>query len=162
MEHVLDGSDRAVFSPLMLVNRRDVRAYLLDKFETIAPDDLFALAERRREVLDKAKQYAAGHPHLRDRVHLATSLIDDFTEGECTNIPLYALALVAVAILYVLQDVDAIPDFLPGGMDDDDLMLEVAFEMARPGLERYCDSKGLDCGVLDAKAARPKAKKRAT
>ena len=142
----------------MLVNRRDVRAYLLDKFQTIAPDDLFTLAERRREVLDKAKQYEEGHPHVRARVELATLLIDDFAEGESTNIPLYCFAIVAVAVLYVLQDVDAIPDFLPGGFDDDDLMLEVAFEIARPGLERYCAAKGMDCAVLGAKSKPARAK----
>lgn len=134
----------------MLVNRRDVRSYLLDKFQTIAPDDLYSLAERRKEVLEKAKQYEKGHPHLHDRITLATGLIDDFAEGECTNIPLYTLAIVAVAVLYVLQDIDAIPDFLPNGFDDDDLMLEVAFEIARPGLERYCAAKGMECTVLDA------------
>jgi len=140
----------------MLVNRGDVHAYLLDKCQTIAPDDVFALAEQRREVLAKAKQYAAGHPHVRDRVELATDLLSDYTEGECLNIPLYSIAVVAVAILYVLQDIDAVPDFLPGGFDDDDLMVEVAFEIARPGLVRYCASKGMDCAVLDAKAARAK------
>lgn len=134
----------------MLVNRQDVRTYLLDKFTTIAPDDLYALAERRREVLDKAKPYEKGHPHLHARIALATELVDDYAEGECTNIPLYTLAIVAVAILYVLQDIDAIPDFLPNGFDDDDLMLEVAFELARPGLERYCAAKGMECNVLAA------------
>ncbi len=146
----------------MVVNRRDAHAYLVDKCRTIAPDDVFTLAERCDEIRSKAEPHHDRLPYLRDRVHLATELVRDYAEGECTNIPLYSFAIIAVALLYLLQDVDAVPDFLPGGFDDDDLILAVALEIARPGLERYCDSKGVDCSVLDSGKPVPKPTARAT
>jgi len=141
----------------MLVNRRDTRAYLLDKLDSIAADDVFTLADRRREILDKAKETADRLPHLHDRIELAADLMRDFAAGEAGQIPLHCVAVVAVALHYLLQDVDAIPDFLPGGLDDDDLMLEVAFEIGRDGLERYCAARGHDCAVLGKHGGRPRS-----
>lgn len=139
----------------MLVQRRDARAYLIDKFPSIAADDIASLAERRAEILAKADQAQDRLPHLRDRIVLASDLMRDFAAGDCGQIPLHSVAIVAVAVLYLLQDVDAIPDFLPSGLDDDDMMLEVAFEIGRAGLERYCAARGLDCGVLSERGGRP-------
>lgn len=140
----------------MLVTRRDARSYIIDKIPSIAFDDVASLADRRDEVLAKADDAGQRLPHLKDRIALAIDLLDDFAGDEARNIPLYCVAAVAVAVLYLLQDVDAVPDFLPGGLDDDDLILEVAFEIGRPGLERYCMARGTDCRVLDQHGGRPK------
>lgn len=140
----------------MLVNRRDARTYVLDKLTAIAADDVVALADRHREILAKADHAEERLPHLRDRIVLANDLLRDFANGDAGHIPLHCVAAVAVAVLYLLQDVDAVPDFLPEGLDDDDLILEVAIEIGRPGLERYCASRGLDCCVLDQHGGRPR------
>ena len=149
LRRYLDAEAPSLFArPMMVVNRSDVRAYLLEKFESIAPADIEALDDRRQEIRDKAEQYENGHKHVVQRIAVATDLMRDFAAGACPQIPLYTVSVVAVALLYVLQDIDVIPDFLPEGFDDDDLMVEVAFELGRPGLQRYCDWKEIPLSVL--------------
>lgn len=133
---------------MMVVNRNDVRSYLVDKFVSIAPADIESLDDRRQEIREKAEKYENGHEHLVQRIAVATDLMRDFAAGACPQIPLYTVSVVAVALLYVLQDIDVIPDFLSEGFDDDALMLEVAFELARPGLQRYCDFKDIPLAAL--------------
>ncbi|MFN8643393.1 MAG: YkvA family protein [Candidatus Binatia bacterium] len=49
-----------------------------------------------------------------------------------------------MALLYFSDPVDVIPDWIPGvGMTDDAIVFQLAFNMARAGIERYCIWKSL-------------------
>lgn len=133
---------------MMAVNRNDVRSYLLEKFESIAFADVETLDDRRHEIQAKAAQFGSGHERVVQRVTLATELMRDFVAGASPQIPLYTVSLVAVALLYLLQDIDVIPDFLPDGFDDDVMVIDVAFDLARAGLTRYCDARDIPLSVL--------------
>ncbi len=54
------------------------------------------------------------------KVKLLLMLIKDYWEGNYTEIPYRTIIAVVVALLYILNPVDLIPDFLPviGQMDD--------------------------------------------
>jgi uncharacterized membrane protein YkvA (DUF1232 family) len=73
------------------------------------------------------------------------------------------VCLLAVAVLYFVDPLDVIPDWIPVvGATDDALVFELAFVLARPGVERYCTWKGIstDGILLPPKGpARPRARR---
>jgi uncharacterized membrane protein YkvA (DUF1232 family) len=68
-------------------------------------------------------------------------LLSDHDAGACPQVPFQTIALLTAAVLYLLNPMDVIPDWLPGGTSDDALIMELAFEMGAPGIERYCTWK---------------------
>ncbi len=126
----------------------DFRAYLIEKASEIAPRDVSSVLERASEV--RAKATRLGIPQrLRRQLGLALELLRDHVTDECPQIPLYAVALLAVAVLYFLSPLDAIPDELPRvGTLDDALVFELAFDLGRAGIQRYCDFKDISTAGL--------------
>jgi len=93
------------------------------------------------------------------QIELALQILSDHAGGRCPQIPFYTIAVLTVALLYFGDPMDAIPDWIPDiGKTDDALVLELAFAIARPGIERYCQWKGISIGGLVTKPAlaRPK------
>jgi len=119
----------------------DFRVHLIEKAEEIAPRDVAEVLERAAEVRAKASRPAVDR-RLRRRLEVALELLRDHVTDECPQIPLHTVAVLAVAVLYFLNPLDAIPDDLGRiGTVDDALVLELAFEAARAGIQRYCDFK---------------------
>src|SRR5690606_20037945 len=86
---------------------------------------------------------------------LALQLVNEHAAGACPQIPYQTVAMLAVALLYLSDPIDVIPDWIPGvGSSDDALVFELAFQLARPGIERYCAWKGIETdGILGRPAA---------
>jgi uncharacterized membrane protein YkvA (DUF1232 family) len=80
---------------------------------------------------------------------LALDCLRDHVEGECPQIPYYTIALMAAGVTYFGDELDVVPDFLPGGTLDDATVMALACELAYEGLERYCTATGRETrGVL--------------
>jgi uncharacterized membrane protein YkvA (DUF1232 family) len=61
--------------------------------------------------------------------------------GRIPQIPYHTVSVLTAAVLYFMNPVDVIPDFIKGvGTSDDALLVEIAVEMVWPGIERYCTS----------------------
>ena len=77
-------------------------------------------------------------------------MLQDHAAGLSPQIPYYTVCLLAVAVLYFVDPLDVIPDWIPGvGTADDALVYELAFALARRGVERYCTWKGISTdGIL--------------
>jgi len=126
----------------------DFRAYLIEKAAEIAPRDVAGVLERAGEVRAKVERLGV-QEGLRRRLDVALHLLRDHVTDECPQIPLYTVAVLAVAVLYFLSPIDAIPDELPRiGTIDDALVLELAFDIARAGIQRYCDFKDVAAAGL--------------
>lgn len=135
-----------------LLDPRDVRAYLLDHASRIALADLDSLVGRASEVRAKAKHDDAGHALFHRQLDVALQLLEDHVAGQCPQIPLHTVCLLAAALFYWLEPIDFIPDFIPGGTIDDALVLELAYELGAAGIERYCTFKGIAGNELLPKA----------
>ena len=110
----------------------------------MAPADIDALLARRAEAVRKAATAGIDHGLFQRQVDVAFRLLDDHLSGAAPQIPYSVVALLGVALFYLLAPMDLIPDFIPGiGMADDALVLELACEMGAAGLERYCTYKGI-------------------
>lgn len=146
----------------------DFLQHLVEKAAEMAPEDLGTLVSHREQLSQEAERDAADHPLIKPRVELALAVIDDHIAGRCPQIPYQPITYLAAALFYYLDPVDVIPDFLPKvGTSDDALVLELAFRLAAPGVDRYLTWRGVDpsanLAALSAnpgRAATPRAKVR--
>jgi uncharacterized membrane protein YkvA (DUF1232 family) len=127
-----------------LLASSDFISYLHEKAEQLAPADLQQVVADTDRVRERLETLAAERPRLRRQGELALRLIDDHAAGQCPQIPYYTVCLLAVAVLYFVDPLDVIPDWIPGvGTSDDALVFELAFTLGRAGIERYCTWKGI-------------------
>ena len=135
-----------------LLRSSDIRVILQDLTSTVAPGDVADLLEleamlRARAASIKAPQLAL----LRTQLDFALDLLRDHLEGACPQIPYSTISLLTAGVCYFADEMDVIPDFLPGGRLDDAVVMAMAFEMAADGLRRYCTWKGLPTAPLFGK-----------
>ena len=110
----------------------------------IAPSDVTTLVGRAAEVRQRLVADRAAHPSLGERARVALALLSDHAAGACPQIPYSTIALLAAALLYYLAPMDVIPDFIPVvGTADDTIVLDIAWRLAGPGVQRYLDWKEL-------------------
>jgi uncharacterized membrane protein YkvA (DUF1232 family) len=142
---------RTVRPPLL--TRADVTRGVLELANTLAPADVGDLLAEESTIRERAAQLpGAPGRRMRAELDLALLCLTDHLAGECPQIPYYAISLLAAGVAYLADQLDFIPDFLPRiGMLDDALVMEVAIELAGPGLKRYCVWKGI--GPAPAKRA---------
>ena len=133
-----------------LLASADFTSYLREKAEQLAPGDLRTLVGQADAVRSRIDAVRSTHPRLLRHAELALRLLQDHAAGQCPQIPYYTVCLLAVALLYFVDPLDVIPDWIPVvGATDDALIFELAFALARPGVERYCTWKGIGTdGIL--------------
>jgi uncharacterized membrane protein YkvA (DUF1232 family) len=74
---------------------------------------------------------------------LILEMVDDVRSGRTREVPLRALVIGAVALLYATNPADVVPDALPFlGSLDDLAVIALATHLIRRDLERYCVAKG--------------------
>lgn len=145
-----------------LLASTDFTSYLREKADQLAPADLQPVLAQVDAVHQRAEQVRSEHPRLNRQVGLAMRIIEDHAGGQCPQIPYYTISLMAVSLLYFIDPLDVIPDWIPGaGSADDALLFELAFGLGRPGIERYCTWRGIstDGMLLPEKPARAPAKR---
>jgi uncharacterized membrane protein YkvA (DUF1232 family) len=143
-----------------LLASADFTSYLHEKAQQFAPGDLQTLVAQSDTVRTRANGLAHIHPRLVRQNELALRMLQDHAAGQSPQIPYYTICLLAVAVLYFVDPLDVIPDWIPVvGTADDALVYELAFALARPGVERYCTWKGISTdGILappKVRATRP-------
>ncbi len=128
----------------------DFERHLVAHAATIAPSDVTALLGRSDALRHRLTGERAVHPALAQRARVALWLLTDHDRGACPQIPYQTVTLLTTALLYYLAPMDVIPDFIPrAGTADDALVLDVAWRLAAPGIQRYVDWKGLPPGEAE-------------
>lgn len=122
-------------------DRSDLRRMVLELAVQVAPTDIDYALANGPQILRRADQPGS---HLNPaQIKLAIALLTDYRDGECDQVPLHAITLVAAALQYLGDQIDLVPDFLPKVGDlDDAAVFAVAMSMARPGVLRYCAASG--------------------
>ena len=132
-----------------MLQPNDVRAYLLDHASRIAPADVDSLVARAADVREKTGSERGRHPLFYRQLTVALRLLADHASGRCAQIPYHTVCLLAAALYYWLEPLDAIPDFVPvAGTSDDALVLELACELGAAGLDRYCTFTGIPLATV--------------
>ena len=73
---------------------------------------------------------------------LMVKMLKDYKNGIYHNVPWFTIASIIVALLYVLNPFDVVPDFIPGiGYVDDLGVFTIALRFVETDLHRYLDWK---------------------
>jgi uncharacterized membrane protein YkvA (DUF1232 family) len=127
-----------------LLQSTDFTSYLNEKCMQLAPGDVKTVLAQAAAIRRRAKSLGERHLRMQRQVDFALTLLEEHFKGRCPQIPYYTIATLAVALLYFSDPVDVIPDWIPGvGIADDAIVFELAFGMARAGIDRYCAWKSL-------------------
>lgn len=96
--------------------------------------------EDKRSKLNPVKFFM-----LFKQVKLAFEMLKDYKQKKYKNVPWKAIAMIATALVYFLNPVDFIPDFMGIlGFTDDAIVLAFVFKSIRDELIKYCDWRGLN------------------
>jgi len=137
----------------------DIRRIVLDAANQIAPADVVTLMAREQEFRTRADDLATmGMTLFRDQLDLAFDCLRDHVSGASPQIPYFTISLLAAAVCYFGDVLDAIPDFLPNiGELDDAAVMAMACQLGADGLRRYCTWKGRSADlVLGASPLHPR------
>ena len=97
------------------------------------------IIEKKRNKLNPAKFFM-----LFKQVKLAFEMLKDYKKKNYKNVPWKTIAIVTAAILYFLNPIDLIPDFMGLlGFTDDAIVLGFVFNSIREELIKYCNWRGL-------------------
>ncbi len=119
------------------------RRHLLDKAARVAPGDLTDLLARADTIRARLATEAEAHPAFAERGRLALALLADHAAGRCPQVPYQTVSLLAAALFYYLDPVDAVPDCIPRrGTGDDALVLELAWRLGNDGVGRWLAATG--------------------
>ena len=98
--------------------------------------DLQSVADRERELEDKATKGAL-RKHFED-IKTMAALVKDYASGEYREIPWKTMAMITAALIYVLNPLDLIPDFIPVlGQVDDALVVAACLMAAKSDVRTY-------------------------
>lgn len=95
----------------------------------------------------------AGQKALRallEHGRLLFQLVKDYFKGDYREVPYWAIGAAALALLYVLSPIDAIPDMVPGlGFLDDATVLAFCLKLVDVELDKYREWKKIrEAGVV--------------
>ncbi|MFZ4589627.1 MAG: YkvA family protein [Ignavibacteria bacterium] len=96
--------------------------------------------EEKRSKLNPMKFFM-----LFKQVKLAFEMLKDYKQKKYKNVPWKAIAMIVTALVYFLNPIDLIPDFMGViGFTDDAIVLAFVFKSIRDELIKYCDWRGLN------------------
>ena len=96
----------------------------------------------KEEAIDKKLSNASPLKKYAELGRLMISLVKDFSKGEYKQVPWFTIGTIAMALLYILNPLDLVPDFIPGfGYVDDLTVLSVGLGWIESDLHSYLDWK---------------------
>ncbi len=82
---------------------------------------------------------------LLEQVKLMWKMLNDYFSGDYKKIPFAPIATIIFAIIYAVNPIDLIPDFIPGiGWVDDIAVVGACFMSIKSHLKDYCIAMGLN------------------
>lgn len=116
--------------------------------------DIEAILDKEEELKSKLKESSHLERFTTD-VSLFISLIKDYYNGSYRKIPYKSISSIVIGLVYILNPVDIIPDFIPAvGYIDDALIIAFCLKMVEKDLLEYQAWKEQQAGD-NAKADKP-------
>lgn len=125
-------------------NEEKARKVIESRVKDVKRKDVEELLRKEEAVREKMKKGPLSK--YIEEVKIFISLLKDFINGEYKDVPWFTIAAITVALLYVLNPLDVIPDVIPIiGQIDDAFVLAVCLMMVEEDIIAYKewkDSKG--------------------
>lgn len=110
--------------------------------ESTKHDATIAKVLKNERDIDKKMSGQKALKALLEHGRLLLSMIKDYFTGDYREVPYWAIGAAALALVYVLSPIDAIPDIIPGlGYLDDATVLAFCLKLVESELERYKEWK---------------------
>lgn len=115
--------------------------YLKSGAVKIKDDDL-ELAENSQEQISKKILNSGTLRKYAELAKIMFGMLKDYRRGSYTNVPWFTIASIGFALLYILNPMDLMPDFIPGiGYVDDFAIMTIAMRFIESDLHHYLDWK---------------------
>jgi uncharacterized membrane protein YkvA (DUF1232 family) len=113
------------------------RRFVSNRAASITPGDLDTVTDEADRIRKKFEKNGPLGRFIGD-VQLLISAVRDYSRGAYRKVPYRTVAVIAAALLYVLNPFDLIPDAIPGvGFLDDATVVGFALAMVEQDLEDY-------------------------
>ena len=113
------------------------RRFVSNRAAGITPGDLDTVTDEADRIRGKFEKNGPLWRFIGD-AQLLISAVRDYSRGAYRKVPYRTVAVIAAALLYVLNPFDLIPDAIPGvGLLDDATVVGFALAMVEQDLEDY-------------------------
>ena len=128
------------------VTEEEIIEKIEQESKEVTPEKIDEVIVHEKEIEQKTKKLNRNHfEKLYMQVRLALQMIKDYKAKRYTEIPWRSIGLISIGILYFLNPLDLMPDFIPIlGLTDDAVALAAIFKSLQSDLKLYCEWRGLD------------------
>jgi uncharacterized membrane protein YkvA (DUF1232 family) len=119
------------------ISKEQATAIVTKEAEHVTDQDIEKVLTKSEEI---GRRFETGGPlgKFVDDFKLLIAIVKDYRRGKYRKIPFWTVAAIVGALLYVLNPLDLIPDFLPlVGQIDDAAVVAACLLMVRQDLHRY-------------------------
>lgn len=106
----------------------------------VTRSDIRQVYDRAEELFRKVKSGFLDKEYA--KIKLLVMMIKDYWNEVYKEVPIHTIAAIVVALLYILNSIDLVPDFIPvAGQADDLMVLYFAWRMISEDVKEYADWK---------------------
>ncbi len=119
------------------ISKEQATAIVKQEAERVSDKDIENVLAKSEEI---RKRFETGGPlgKFVEDFKLLIAVVKDYRRGKYRKIPFWTVAAIVGALLYVLNPLDLIPDFLPlVGQIDDAAVIAACLLMVRQDLHKY-------------------------
>jgi len=115
--------------------KRKAQRKFEDQIKKVKSEDVEKVLKKREEIEEKLKGQLRKFIY---EIKLLFELLSDFKSGKYREVPWHTIAAIVAALLYVLNPLDVIPDFIPVvGQIDDAFVLGLCLTLIEKDLNKY-------------------------
>jgi uncharacterized membrane protein YkvA (DUF1232 family) len=114
---------------------------LLDRAQKVSPGDIEIVLENAREIEEKSSRGPLAA--VLGDIRMLVSMVRDYASRSYRHIPFWIIGASVIGLLYILNPMDAVPDFIPFlGFVDDAFVIGLCLNLVRKDLRKYAAWKG--------------------
>lgn len=122
------------------VKKKINKDYLNSEISKVDDGDLDMVMSNKEEI-DK-KLSGSGLKKYAELGKLMFGMLTDYKKGDYRSVPWFTISATVLALLYIFNPLDMVPDFIPGvGYVDDFALLTVVLRFIETDLHSYLDWK---------------------
>lgn len=126
-------------STIAMMDSKINEDYVEEKVTKIKEEDV-ELVMDNEEAISKKLSNASPLRKYAELGKILFAMLKDVKKGIYPNVPWFTIATIAVALLYIFNPLDLIPDFIPGiGYIDDLAVLSIGLGWVETDLHKYLD-----------------------